>query len=301
MIRSLWLLARIAALTVTGLTTRALFLRLVPAPDSATALPEALLREAAVALPQVAFLTATALAAVVMRSRWHGLRLLGTLVALQFGLGTLLPLLELLAFPAYASALPGGQVLHTLLLGIVSAVAVGVVALVLFGRFRPFRGLPTGPLSTRHWAARLAGAAVIFVAATMAAAYLAISRQPVVAFFHGLAGAHSFGSWLQTALALYPLLPGVEALRAMVAAATLLPMIAGDRGPRHLTATLAGALTSVLVGAPLLVPTPWLPETVRLSHLREVIWSMLPLGFVLAELALMGQGTPAKAGRRVSE
>lgn len=287
--RSLGLLARITLLTLAWLATRALLAHAVPGPADTA---EPLTREASNALVQVAFLTATAISAVTMRSHWCGLRLLASLVVLQVGLGTLVPLLELLAFPAYGKILPAGQVLHTTVLGVTTSVVVSVVAVMVFARFRSSPIPRTGPLSARHAAARLAGAAVVFVAVTITAAYLATCRQPVFAFLHGLAGTTSFGEWLRLALSRHPWLPGVQALRALVALGALLLLVAGDRGPRHLAAGLAGAVTSVLVGAPLLVPVPWLSETIRLTHLPEVIWTMLPLGIFLAELLLLGQGAP---------
>src|SRR5512145_393376 len=114
--RSLGLLARIAMLTVAFLATHTAFLHLVPAPVSTRALSDALAREAAASLPQVAFLTATTIAAVVMRSRWQGGRLFGALFALLFGLGTLVPLLEPLAFPAYGAGSDAEHLRHNLLL-----------------------------------------------------------------------------------------------------------------------------------------------------------------------------------------
>jgi hypothetical protein len=102
--RSLGFLARILCLTVAWVAVHVLVVHLLPGPR--TVLPDALAREATNALAQVGFLTAAALAAVAVRTHWHGLRLLGCLVALQLGLGTLVPLLEILAYPALHAALP---------------------------------------------------------------------------------------------------------------------------------------------------------------------------------------------------
>jgi hypothetical protein len=170
-------------------------------------------------------------------------------------------------------------------------VVTSVMALVLFGRLRHSPVPRPGALSNHHAAARLAGGAALFVVATIVASYAAMVRQPVVAFFYGLAGTDTFGAWLQLALFRSPWLPGVQALRALIAVAALLLIVAGDRGPRHLTAALSGAVTAVLAGAPWLIPTPWLPETVRLSRVAEVIWTMLPLGALFAEILLLGQVT----------
>jgi hypothetical protein len=93
-----------------------------------------------------------------------------------------------------------------------------------------------------------------------------------------------------------PRLAAFQALRGVLWGALALPLIYTSRRTWGRTALAAGAVFSVLIASPLLLPNPFMPAAVRWIHLPEVGASNLLLGLALVGLTRMLAG-PVHATR----
>jgi hypothetical protein len=202
--------------------------------------------------------TAVALTWLARRSTLSGAALVGLLALMLFSISTFNGMIEALFFHVFGPRDFARYVLQ----GALTALAVSVVVALLRGRARPPGAGPVpsapggGAAGARFW--RLAGADLLYLACYLGAGTVI---YPWVREFYQARDQPAQA--LVAAVQLF--------LRGPIYIALMLLLVRTVDGDRRDKAILAGATLSLLGGvAPLLIPNPYFPDTVRWAHFFEV-------------------------------
>lgn len=227
-------------------------------------------------------LAAAVLSWLIARSALSGGRLVAAVFLAYFGLGTFMLQIESVVF--LPRQLPPGFVDRLFVMGALVALFAAPAAVWIHGRFRapaasgprPAR-IPTAPGA---WARRLAWLAAVYVALYFLAGYFIAYRNPDVVAYYGDTAAGSFPAALQRIWDRMPWLFALQALRGALWVACVLPFVVSFRGrPWELPLMVGCALSVWLVM--LLAPNPYMPESVRMSHLVETASSNFVFGCIV--------------------
>jgi hypothetical protein len=268
-------------------------------PPSAPGEPTATL---AARLFAVCSLDAVVLAYLILRSKSTGWPLLGTVILLFFGTATCMPQIETAVF---VTQLPSGVLPRLFLMGALIAVPFSVIAVVVLGK-RPRAATCTGVpalLPARALAWRLAVLVVIYLVLYFTFGYYVAWQDPAVRAYYGGVDPGTFIGQLRAVARDTPWLFPLQALRALLWTVIALPADA-LAASRIETAVFVGGAFAILMSAQLLLPNPFMPEAVRMTHLLETASSNFLFGCCLgALLAPRAQpaesnGRQAKSGRR---
>jgi hypothetical protein len=207
--------------------------------------------------------------AIVRSSAW-GLRLLLALFMAYFGLGTFLPQVESALFlPRH---LPPGFVTRLFVMGAITALLFAPAAVLIWGRHRPptpgSPDAPAPPLRVGSVLARTALLAVVYVAVYLLAGYFIAYRNPEVLAYYNDTDPGSFAAQVSKIWAGSPWFFGLQFVRGVLWVVFVLPLIAWLRGGRWEAALLTACLYTFWV-VMLLAPNPYMPESVRMTHLVE--------------------------------
>lgn len=251
-----------------------------PAPSPAKVLPTVLL---------VCFLQTVVLTYIILRSRWTGWRLVGAVFLAMFGLATLQSAIEAALFLNYLThrVAPGlGQ--SMLVMGAFTAGVFSPLAVLILGRMSARTADETPntrlvmPLAGWVWKASVV--AVVWVLLYHLFGYYVAWQSPAVREFYGGTDPGSFFKQLASTWSTAPWMFPFQALRGLLFLALVLPLIRMLRG-RPWEAGLAVALVfSMLMGAPLLIPNPLMPEAVAKAHLMEVMSENFVFGWLVGWL-----------------
>ena len=230
----------------------------------------------AVAAPVLfCLLVAALLSWLIARSALSGARLVAAVFLAYFGLGTFMFQIESAVF--LPRQLPPGFVTLIALLAAPAAVWI-------HGRFRTptaSGARPTGiPSTASAWALRLAWLAAAYVALYSLAGYFIAYRNPDVVAYYGDTAAGSLPAAMQRIWIRMPWLFALQALRGVLWVACVLPFIVSFRGRSWELPLMVGGAFSVWL-VMLLAPNPYMPESVRMSHLVETASSNFVFGCIV--------------------
>ncbi len=266
--------------------------RPAPTGPGLTASPPALAPSEAAAAAR-ALLFVCALAAIVhswmiLRSRFRGWKLVATVFLAVFGLGTVMPQIESAVF--LSDHLPPDLVSRLFVMGAISAALFAPGAAWILGRARQTEATPAIPLpagmKASEWIAKIAALALIYVALYFLAGYFIAFHNPELrAYYHDTAPG-SFFTQMQNIWTRTPWLFGLQVFRGALWIAVVAPVIVSFQGRRFELAFLLASLFAVWFFM-LLEPNPYMPESVRLSHLVETLSSQFLFGWLAG--ALLGQ------------
>jgi hypothetical protein len=239
----------------------------------------------AVVLVAVCFLNTIVLTHVVLRSRWAGWRLMATVFFVFYGVMTFMSQIESAVF---ITRLPSGMLPRLFLMGALIVVPFSVLAVLILGKRRA--DAVNAELNarlvmpTKEWAWKLAVIAIAYLILYFTFGYFIAWHNPVVRDYYGGSDAGSFFAHMSTVLANTSWLIPFQILRAMLWVAIALPVIRMMKGPWQETALALGLLFAVLMNAQLLLPNPYMPEAVRMTHLMETASSNFIFGFLIGWL-----------------
>jgi hypothetical protein len=207
---------------------------------------------------------------LILRSAFRDWPLTGAVFLAYFGLGTVMLQMESALFlPRH---LPAGFLPRLFAMGALIALFFAPAAAWMYGRFRKVADVPATPpgpgLTTRGLIARLALLAVVYVALYFLAGYFIAYRNPELVAYYDDIDAGSFAAGMARVWERTPWLFALQALRGVMWVALVLPFIFSFRGPPWELPLLVGSAFSVWV-VMLLASNPYMPESVRLSHLVE--------------------------------
>ena len=252
--------------------------------DSASQAPEQT-STALIALLTVCFLNTVVLAHIILRSRWVGWRLIATTFFVFYGVMTFMSQIESAVF---VTRLPSGMLPRLFLMGALIAAPFSVLAVLILGK-RKADTVNTElnarlVMPTMEWAWKLAVIAIAYLILYFTFGYFIAWQNPAVREYYGGSDEGSFFANMSTVLANTFWLIPFQILRAMLWVAIALPVIRMMKGQWQETALTLGLLFAVLMNAQLLLPNPYMPEAVRMTHLIETASSNFIFGFLIGWL-----------------
>lgn len=262
-------------------------------PPSAPGEPAATL---AARLFAVCSLDAVVLAYLILRSNSTGWPLMGTVILLFFGTATCMPQIETAVF---VTQLPSGVLPRLFLMGALIAVPFSVIAVVVLGkraRAATCNGAPA-LLSARALAWRLAVLVVIYLVLYFTFGYYVAWQDPAVRAYYGGVDPGTFIGQLRAVARDTPRLFPLQALRALLWTVIALPAVRALAAGRIETALFVGGAFAILMSAQLLLPNPFMPEAVRMTHLLETASSNFLFGCCMGAL-LAPRAQPAESNGR---
>jgi len=256
---------------------------LLPPPTTAPASDEAAAIFAA--LLTLCILNSSVIAYVLIRSRWTGVKLIITLAWVLFGVITLMSQIETFVF---IRTLPPGFLPRLVLAGAVFSAIFSALAVILFGKLRSkdteVKTHWWTQLSAREWIVRLAIIAVAYVILYFTFGYYIAWRNPALVAYYGGSNSGGFLDQMLRVVRDTPWLPLLQVGRALLWTALAIPVIRLMKG-RWWEAGLAVALLfSVVMNTQLLLPNPFMPTTVRMSHMLETATSNFLFGWIVVWL-----------------
>jgi len=245
--------------------------------------------------PALAPLVVTALDTAVMawlilRSRLRGWALAATMIAVLFGVQTLMPQVESWIFQAYsgyAKHLPAEMIPRIVMAGLVHACLWIPLAVLILGRWRTDAGSNGGPRPTASaalWSGKLAVAAAVYVLLYFLFGYYVAWRSPAVRAYYEGTDPGTFWVQMWTVLRDTPWLPGVQLLRGAVWTVLGVMVLRSMDASLPEKAVAVGALFAVVMCSGLLLPNPYMPYDVRMVHLAETAPSNFLFGLFVAWL-----------------
>jgi hypothetical protein len=240
---------------------------------------------AAMVLLAVCFLNTIVLTHIILRSRWAGWRLMATVFLVFYGVMTFMSQIESAVF---VTRLPSGMLPRLFLMGALIAAPFSVLAVLILGK-RKADIANTEPNSrlvmpTREWAWKLTVIAIAYLILYFTFGYFIAWQNPVVREYYGGIDEGSFFAHMSTVLANTFWLIPFQILRAILWVAIALPVIRMMKGQWQETALALGLLFAVLMNAQLLLPNPYMPEAVRMTHLIETASSNFIFGWLIGWL-----------------
>ena len=150
-------------------------------------------------------------------------------------------------------------------------------------------------MPAREWAWKLTLIALAYLTLYFTFGYFIAFQNPSVLAYYNEPEPSSFGAHIQTLLRDRPWLFGLQVLRAMMWVAIALPVIRMMKGNWPETALALALLFGVVMTTLLLIPNPYMPESVRLTHMVETASSNFLFGCLVGWLL-----TPRHGGVRLS-
>jgi MFS family permease len=234
----------------------------------------------------VSFLYSIVLSYPIIRSSWFGWPLVLTIAVVLFGIMTFLSQIETVVFLKYLVDIVPAEVIPKLFLqGAIVAIIFAPLAVLVLGKikrrdyFLPERNnrlvMPIG-----QWIWKLALLAVIYVLIYIGFGmfvFLPLAGDAFQQFYTGL----EMPSWI---------LP-FQALRALIWVVLALPVIRMMKGSWWEAGLAVSLLYSVLMGGLLLMPDPFMPETISKAHCVEVLTSNFLFGWIVVWVLNLGAKT----------
>jgi hypothetical protein len=239
---------------------------------------------------------------LILRSRRTGWGLAGTMIAVFFGVQSLMPQVESWIFQAsagYAAHLPAAMIPRIVMAGLLHACLWIPLAVRILGRWRAEAGAapsPTPPTARQGW--RWAAAAAAYVVVYFVFGYYVAWRTPAVTAYYQGTDPGTFWRQIRFVLRETPWLFLAQALRGLAWAALGLLVLRSMRGSVTEKVLAVGSLFAVVMTAGLLLPNPFMPYEVRMTHLLETASSNFLFGAFVAWL--FGHRGHARVDLRVS-
>jgi hypothetical protein len=218
----------------------------------------------------VCFLDTIVLAYIILRSRWSGWRLIATVFFVFYGVMTFIAQIESAVF----HFLPPGVLPRLFLMGVLITAPFSLLAVLILGKRKADIAAINEPNSRllmpkAEWACKLAVIAIAYVILYSTFGYFIAWKNPAIQAFYGGIDEGSFFAHMKTVLTSVPWFIPFQALRGLLWVLLALPVIRMINGRWQETAIAVGLLFAVLMNSQLLLPTPLMPEAVRMTHLIE--------------------------------
>jgi len=222
------------------------------------------------ALLAVCFLDSIVLAYIIVRSRWTGWRLIATVFFVFYGVMTFISQIESAVF----HILPPGVLPRLFLMGVIITAPFSPLAVLILGKGKADNAT-SKELNSRlimpvkEWAWKLAVIAIAYMILYSTFGYFIAWKNPAIQAYYGGIDEGNFFAHMKAVLTITPWLEPFQALRAMLWVLLALPVIRMMKGRWQESAIAVGLLFAVLMNSQLLLPTPLMPEAVRMTHLIE--------------------------------
>jgi len=287
--RAISVALRVVALTIVLFICFAVASGVVGLANTQSAPPDS---TAAIKLIVVCFLEAAMIANLVLRSDWTGWRLVAAVFFVFYGVTTFMPQIESAVF---LTRLPPGTVPRLFLMGALIGIPFSMLAVPILGKARNVARDPETnsrlQMTAGEWIWKLSVIAVVYVVLYFTFGYFVAWQNPAVREYYGGVD-NGFLSQMGSVLRDTPWLVPFQIFRALCWVAIAVPVVRMLKGGWLEAALTLALLFSVLMNAQLLLPNPYMPETVRMSHLVETASSNFIFGMVTGWLLLRRQTYP---------
>ena len=254
---------------------------------------------AAAILLLVCFLDVCVLSFIILRSSWHGWRLISAIWLAFYATAFFLPQIELLVF---STPLPVAMLPRLLLMGVIVTALFAPLAVWILGKRKPSAAeamfsAPSLPASVL--AMRLAIIAGIYVCVYFTFGYFVAWQDPAVRAYYGGNDPGSFFAQMGNVVSNRPGLIAFQILRGVLWGLVALPIVRMMKGTRWKTGLAVALLFSVVLSDKLLLPNPYMPQAVRMTHLLETASSNFLFGWLVVWVLSRrraGAGTSIAAG-----
>ena len=238
-----------------------------------------------IALLTVCFLDTIVLAYIILRSRWVGWRFIATVFFVFYGVMTFMSQIESLVF----HILPPGMLPRLILMGVLITAPFSPLAVIILGKRKAEPATVNEPNSrllmpANEWAWKLAVIAIAYVILYSTFGDFVAWKNPAVQAYYGGIDEGNFFAHMKTVFTSALWLIPFQALRGILWALLALPVIRMMKGRWQETAFAVGLLFAVLMNSQLLLPTPLMPEAVRMTHLIETASSNFIFGYLIVWL-----------------
>ncbi len=218
----------------------------------------------------------------IIRSKWFGLRLILAISAAYYGLAIFLPQLDVILFLSYfENIVDASLATRVLLQGAITAVIFIPLAVLLFKKMRSKQQVEPNQsrsisMSKRQWVIKLIMIAGSYIILYIAAGTLIAWQNPELTIYYGdlIDQMSAVGTWML-------LFQGVRAIIFTAIAFPIIRLMKGNWWEAGLTVAL---LLSVLMSTPMLIPTNFMPDSVRMSHFVELFTENFVLGWIIVGL-----------------
>lgn len=237
------------------------------------------------ALLAVCFLDTLVLAYIILRSQWSGWRLIGTVFFVFYGVMTFISQIESAVF----NILPPGVLPRLFLMGVLVAAPFSPLAVIILGKRKAEPVTIHEPNSrllmpAKEWAWKLAVIAIAYMILYSTFGYFIAWKNPAIQAYYGGIDEGNFFAHMKVVFTTAPWLEPFQALRGVLWALLALPVIRMMKGSWQETAIAVGLLFAVLMNSQLLLPTPLMPEEVRMTHLIETASYNFIFGYLIVWL-----------------
>lgn len=238
-----------------------------------------------ISLLAVCFLDTIVLAYIILRSRWSGWRLITTVFFVFYGVMTFIAQIESLIF----NILPPSVLPRLFLMGVLIAAPFSLLAVLVLGKGKAESTKSNDPNSrlimpVKEWAWKLALIAIAYMILYSTFGYFIAWKNPAVQAYYGGIDEGNFFAHMRVVFTTAPWLEPFQALRGILWALLALPVIRMMKGRWQETAIAVGMLFAVLMNSQLLLPTPLMPEAVRMAHLLETASYNFIFGYLIVWL-----------------
>jgi len=215
---------------------------------------------------------------LVLRSSWHGLRLVGVLFAATYGISTIATQVESLFF--LSAKMPPGMIGALF-------VQFATLAVLILGKWRrattPVGNADAPPLTAVAITWRIALLVVAFIFLYMLFGYYIAWRNPALRAYYGGTDVASFGEAMKSTWQKEPRLFLLQVFRVLLYVACVYPLLRMLRVARWEKALAMAAFLASWTTV-LLLPNPLMPATVARSHLWETLAFNLTFGALIGWL-----------------
>jgi hypothetical protein len=235
------------------------------------------------ALFLVSAINALALSYPILRSRWHGFKLIGVVFLVQFGVETFLTQIESLYFNQ-ALQIEASEMIGLVSAGAVRALIFAPLAVWFLGRIKRREQFEekTSAMNNPAWVWRFAGLTILYpIVYFLFGYYVAWQWEETRLFYSGTRDILPLVTHFRGAFASDPYFVPFQLMRGALWTAfamLIVNMMSAKRWESALAVALifAGTLSSGIG----LFPNPYMPPMVRQSHFYELMSSMLLFGAI---------------------
>jgi hypothetical protein len=238
------------------------------------------------AIIAVSFINTAVLMFPIIRSRWHGIKLVAVVALVVFGVQFFLGGIEAIFFRADLK-IPIKLVYAQLASGAIFALLFASVAVAFLGKIKkPITNpetanirlkMPKGEFILKFFLLSIIFYPLIYF---LFGYFVAWQFPAVREFYFDSAAILPFFEHMRTTLAANPVLPLWQMARGALWVLVALPVIRMMKGTAVEVAISAGLIFALVMNSQHLLPNPYMPATIRLPHFLETassnfIWGML--------------------------
>lgn len=234
--------------------------------------------DGALLLLLVCLLNTLVLSYLIIRSRWHGAKLMATIFLVFYGVMTVMSQIESAVF---ITKLPSGVLPKLFMMGALLAAPFAVIAVLMLGKRKPLvEAEPNVRLlmTARAWAWKLGVLMFAYVVLYFTFGYFIAWREAAVREYYGGGELLGFFAHMGEVLRHQTWLVLLQMLRGLLWIALALPVLRMLRGAWWEAALGVALLFAVVMNSQLLLPNAFMPEAVRMTHLLETASSNFIFG-----------------------